>query len=157
MIPSLLHIRNNFRRTPSVFFCLFFFSLVILILNFFILHSDKDLQPLIIPFTGWGFGSDYTLIFIAFLAIISYKDRIDNPFTKLVKIFYILLISNFVIPFYFGLSDYINVEPQDYTNSNPYLRYTVYTPIYNVLLPLFWILTLSFSFFKYTRATSPVV
>ena len=151
MSPLLLHIRNNFKKTPSVFFYLLFFSVVISMLRVFFRHSDKALYELIIPYPGGGFGSEYMLVYIAFLGIIFNSVRTDNSFNKMIKMYYYLLILNFIFVLYSGLSEYMEVLPEDYTQSNPYLRYTVFTPIYTILLPLFWILALSFSLFKYTR------
>ncbi|MGG7036614.1 MAG: hypothetical protein ACI7YS_15665 [Flavobacterium sp.] len=34
----------------------------------------------------------------------------------------------------------IAVSPEDYTTTNPYLRYDVLTPICTIFLPLFWTL-----------------
>lgn len=114
---------------------LLFSTLMTLASEYIHLESNKDLYETIIPYTGWSPG--YFFMFIVFTIIWSYTIKNQQRSTLLLRSYSII---TFGVHLQYGITDWNSVLPEDYTNSNPFLRYDSLRPIYTIALPLFWIL-----------------
>ena len=115
---------------------LLFSILMTLAAKYIHLESNKDLYQTIIPYTGWSPGG-YYFMFIVFIIIWSYTIKNQQRSKLLLRGYFVF---TFGVHLYYGITDWHNVLPEDYTNVNPYLRYDSLRPIYTIALPLFWIL-----------------
>jgi hypothetical protein len=115
---------------------LLFSTLITLTSKYIHLESNKDLYKTIIPYTGWSPGQ-YYFMFIVFIIIWSYTMKNQQRSILLLRCYFVFV---FGVHLRYGITDWNNVLPEDYTNANPYLRYDSLRPIYTIALPLFWIL-----------------
>ena len=118
---------------------LLFSTLMTLASTYIQLESNKDLYKTIIPYTGWSPGR-YYFMFIVFIIIWSYTIKNQQRSTLLLRGYFIF---TFGVHLFRGISDWHNVLPEDFTNTNPYLRYDLLRPIYTIGLPLFWIVIIT--------------
>lgn len=130
----------NIKKNPLDIKLLLLFSIVMTLISVFIrLDSNQDLYQSVIPFTGWSPGRDYRMIFF-FIILYSYTFRNHQKKLLIIRVMSVIFIG---FPFYYGISDWITVLPDDYTNSNPYLRIDPIRPIFTIALPLFWIIVIT--------------
>ena len=115
---------------------LLFSTLMTLASKFIDLESNKDLYITIIPYTGWSPGR-YYFMFIVFIVIWSYTNKNRQRSTLFLRCYFIF---TFAVQLFRGITDWNSVLPEDYTNTNPYLRYDSLRPLFTIALPLFWIL-----------------
>ena len=115
---------------------LLFSTLMTLASKFIDLESNKDLYITIIPYTGWSPGR-YYFMFIVFIVIWSYTIKNRQRSTLFLRGYFIF---TFAVQLFRGITDWNSVLPEDYTNTNPYLRYDSLRPLFTIALPLFWIL-----------------
>lgn len=130
----------NIKKNPLDIKLLLLFSIVMTLISVFIrLDSNQDLYQSVIPFIGWSPGREYKMIFF-FIILYSYIFRNHKK-----RLLFIRGICIYFIGFslYDGISDWITVLPDDYTNSNPYLRIDPIRPIFTIALPLFWIIVIT--------------
>ena len=115
---------------------LLFSTLMTLASKFIDLESNKDLYITIIPYTGWSPGR-YYFMFIVFIIIWSYTIKNQQRSSLFLRGYFIF---TFAVQLFRGITDWNSVLPEDYTNTNPYLRYDSLRPLFTIALPLFWIL-----------------
>ena len=115
---------------------LLFSTLMTLASKFIDLESNKDLYITIIPYTGWSPGR-YYFMFIVFIIIWSYTIKNQQRSTLFLRGYFFF---TFAVQLFRGITDWNSVLPEDYTNTNPYLRYDSLRPLFTIALPLFWIL-----------------
>jgi len=133
-------VQLKIKDTPLDIKLLFVFSFLMTIASSYIhLESNKDLYKKIIPYTGWSPGREYMslLLFIP-LYILTIKD--PKKTNIIVRSLCLVFLG---LSLFSGVADYNLIVPEDYTSSNPYLRYDSLTPIFTIALPLFWIIIIS--------------
>lgn len=133
-------IQLKIKDTPLDIKCLFIFAFLMTIASSYIhLESNKDLYKKIIPYTGWSPGREYMslLLFIP-LYFLTIKD--SNKTNIIVRSLCLVFLG---LSLFSGVADYNLIVPEDYTSSNPYLRYDSLTPIFTIALPLFWIIVIA--------------
>lgn len=129
------------KKIPFDIVFFFLFAFAISVLSFYLnLDMNKKLKATLIPYTGWGFGNGYLFIlfFIPF-SLLSFKGTV----AKTLRFLRIVIILIMLLQLYQGVRDWLQVTPENYANSNPYLRYDTLTPIYTIAVPSFWILVMA--------------
>ena len=121
VIETAKEVLISVKKNPLDIKLLLLFSTLMTFASTYIhLESNKDLYETIIPYTGWSPG--YFFMFIVFIIIWSYtiKNQQRSKLSLLLRGYFIL---TFGVHLFRGISDWHNVLPEDFTNTNPYLRY----------------------------------
>jgi hypothetical protein len=140
VIETAKEVLISIKKNPLDIKLLLLFSFLITVVIIFIhLDWNKDLDESIVPYTGWNPGSDYRHI-LFFIVLYSFTIKNHQK-----SILFIRGMSAAFIGFslYDGVIDWHNVSPEDFTNTNPYLRYDPSRPIFTIALPLFWMLIIT--------------
>jgi hypothetical protein len=128
---------TSIKNNPLDIKLLLLFSILMTLSNKFLrLESNKDFYEKIIPHTGWSPARGY-FIFIVFIIIWSYTIKNQQRSTLFLRGYFIF---TFAVQLFRGITDWNSVLPEDYTNTNPYLRYDSLRPLFTIALPLFWVL-----------------
>lgn len=143
---------ENIRNTPTEIKLFFLFSLLITVSSKILrLKAYKNLEEQIIPITGWVPESTYGwfIFFIPFCIIVFSLLPVqnENP-PKYVPILRFTITLMMITGIILGIMEFLRVTPEDYTDSNPYLRYDSFRPAYTIGLPLIWLLVIGGSFVK---------
>jgi len=126
------------KKAPYDLIAFFLFSLVVVIVSLYLrLDDNKELYASLLPYLGHGFGNGYffPLFYIPFMLSLSRASE-----TKTLALLRCVVLALMLLQIYHGVRDYLSAAPEDYVNSNPYLRYDALTPIYTVAVPSFWAL-----------------
>lgn len=103
-------------------------------------NQNRDLYEKIIPYTGWNPSGAFEFFPFYFIILtLSVKEDNKKTINSLLRV-YIIIMLGFMLSD--GIEDWLSISPEDYTSTNPYLRYDALTPIYTIALPLFWILVM---------------
>lgn len=124
------------KKAPYDLILFFLFCLVVVTFSFYLeLDFNKELKAKLVPYTGWGFGNGYffPLFYIPFLLFSSRASEI-----KTLALLRCAVLALMLLQVYQGIRNYLSVTPEDYFNSNPYLRFDTLTPIYTIAVPAFW-------------------
>jgi hypothetical protein len=98
--------------------------------------GPKSLIEAIVPFTGWGAGTNYAFtLFFAFALIFAKKMPRRAGMIWRFAIIAILLISIFE-----GYQEMKRPAASDF--GNPYLRISPLRPVWTIIIPAFWMLML---------------
>jgi hypothetical protein len=140
VIETAKEVLISIKKNPLDIKLLLLFSILITVVIIFIhLDWNEDLDESIVPYTGWNPGSDYRHI-LFFIVFSSFTIKNHQK-----SILFIRGMSAVFIGFslYDGVIDWTTISPEDFTNTNPYLRYDPLRPIFTIALPLFWMLIIT--------------
>lgn len=134
----------------------FLFCFVEVTFSFYLrLDYNKELKAALVPYTGWGFGNGY-LFPLFYIPFMLFSSRASE--TKTLALLRCTVLLLMLLQVYDGIRDYLSATPEDYVNSNPYLRYDTLTPIYTIAIPAFWsllmVLMLVRAYVKYKATKS---
>lgn len=127
------YFKNSFKNAPFELKLILILSLIIVLSGFYIENfTHKEFYEKIIPVTGWSISSFYFNLFLfSFLVII-----IKHPKIVWLKI---IIILNLLIEIVLNAYRFYSLDELPITQ-NPYLQISPFRPIWQVLLPIIWIL-----------------
>jgi hypothetical protein len=94
----------------------------------------KTAYKAIIPITGWSPGYDYNFFFILILVLLVRPD-----YNKQVRMMRYFIIGLFLLVVVANTVEWFDIAPEEFTDPNPYLRYSKWQPLYAIVLPIVWI------------------
>jgi hypothetical protein len=143
----LSELNSKIRLLPIDLKWLFWFSvLLFFICTLPLIFAREQLYEEIIPYTGWSPGFVYGIIAIIALQKTSLEAN-ENNLANFINIRYkvVFFLGIYLI---LGIYEWFDSTPEYYTHTNPYLRYEPHRPIYDIFLPLFWILIIGWPLMK---------
>ena len=106
-------------------------SLVIVAASYVLaLDSMKYYEELITPIVGWVPAIAYKFILILVFFIIGFGNEEKHVFHARLAV-----SAQFALISCFGISDLMSATPEVINSTNPYLRYSLYSPLYQIALP----------------------
>ena len=128
---------EKFNQAPLELRLFAIFSVLTTIFFWFTLYFAKELDRIIVPFTGWSPVMPYMFsLYFIFSLIFGFQKT--NP-TK-TKLAIIIMLLIYLI---FGIEEIYRKEGRNF--DNPYLEVSEYRFIWAVLIPVIWILVFLFS------------
>ena len=132
---DLARIKTNCKKLPldlKVLVVISFLAFVFTLLSHSLL--PKTIYKDIIPITGWSPGYEYCNFFIVILMFL-----VSPDYKRSIRLLRYLIIGSFVLVAISNTTEWFAISPEDFTNPNPYLRYSKWQPFYAIVLPIVWI------------------
>ena len=132
---DLTQIKTNSKKLPLDLKALIVISFLAFVFTL-ISHSllPKTAYKAIIPITGWSPGYEYSNFFIIILLFLVRPD-----YNKTIRLLRYLILGSFLLVAISNTEEWLAISPEDFTNPNPYLRYSKWQPFYAIVLPIVWI------------------